>query len=268
MLPNFLIIGAMKAGTTALYEYLHQHPQIFMAEPKELDFFVNHWNEGLGWYESHFEDACDAIAIGEASPNYTKVHDHPETPTRIAEVLPDARLIYIVRHPVERMISMYRHLVVDGVESRPIADAFLENCDYLNTSRYAYQLSPYVELFGRSQIHLIKSEDMRSDPTNVLQKLHEFLGVEVAAPPSVLSDANIGLERRQLRAWARWLGEKRPYQQLLSKYWRVREIHQIIGTRPIPPIDAELSPGLRRRILVELAEDMAEMEEQYGVVWL
>lgn len=109
MLPNFLIIGARKAGTTSMYYYLQAHPQVYMSPEKELKFFVpeKNWTRGVAWYEQYFDEAGDAIAIGEASPSYTRYPRSRGIPALIAEVLPKARLIYLVRHPVDRMVSHY-----------------------------------------------------------------------------------------------------------------------------------------------------------------
>ena len=136
MLPTFIVVGAMKAGTTALYRYLDAHPQVFMAEPKEIDFFVDGgtWSEGRAWYEDHFAAAGDALARGESSPNYSKVHIKPGVAERMAAMIPEARIVYLVRHPVERMRSMYLHQVAEGRERRPLSEALADNRDYLRTS--------------------------------------------------------------------------------------------------------------------------------------
>src|SRR5215211_9390855 len=107
-LPNFLVIGAMKAGTTSLYHYLRHHPQVFMPEIKELNFFnpLRNWRRGVEWYEEQFEGIPDSVvAIGEASTSYTKFPWIREVPARITSVLGEIRLIYVVRDPIERMQS-------------------------------------------------------------------------------------------------------------------------------------------------------------------
>src|SRR3954447_530769 len=102
MLPNFVIIGTMKGGTTSLYHYLRHHPQVFMTETKELHYFVADKNlsRGLDWYERNFAGAGDAVAVGEASPDYTKYPIHADVPKRMADVMPWARLVYVIRNPV------------------------------------------------------------------------------------------------------------------------------------------------------------------------
>src|SRR5262245_7209987 len=102
--PNFLVIGAMKCGTSSLYQYLRSHPQVFMPnDPDEVNFFsrrdLERWSE---WYRRLFAEAGSAVAIGERSTNYTKYPSIPDVPTRIARSIPDAKLIYLIRDPIER----------------------------------------------------------------------------------------------------------------------------------------------------------------------
>src|SRR3972149_2256199 len=146
LLPNFLVIGAPKAGTTSLYHYLRLHPQVFMPATKELSFFVeqNNWPRGRAWYEEQFSGAVDAAAIGEASPRYTMYPQYAGVPARIADLLPDIRLIYLVRHPIERMRSHYLDHVIYGAEKAPIEKALLDNPLYLNASRYDLQIEQYM----------------------------------------------------------------------------------------------------------------------------
>lgn len=94
-LPNFLVIGAMKAGTTSMHRYLDAHPDVFMATQKELNFFIEelNWSKGLGWYEERFAEAGDATARGEASPGYAGYPVRRGVPERIAATLPDARFV-------------------------------------------------------------------------------------------------------------------------------------------------------------------------------
>lgn len=180
MLPNFLIIGTMKGGTTSLYHYLSQHPEVFMTATKELHYFVAEKNlsRGRAWYESNFRDAGAARAVGEASPDYTKYPLYRGVPERIAGILPSARLVYVIRNPVERVRSHYLHDVARGRERRPIGDAVLGNDHYLAPSRYAVQLEQYLGFFPRAQLMVLTSEELRSDRTVAMRRVHQFLGVD------------------------------------------------------------------------------------------
>src|SRR5262245_56221545 len=105
--PNFLVIGAMKCATTSICDILSQHHQIFVTDPKEPDFFSDEkaYARGWSWYEALFRGSENRVAIGEGSTNYTKSKLHPQAAERIAHHLPDARLMYIARHPLKRIES-------------------------------------------------------------------------------------------------------------------------------------------------------------------
>src|SRR5688572_24468381 len=111
MLPNFFIIGAMKAGTTSLWQYLRRHPEIFMSKLKEPGYFTEElrWDQGIEWYRSLFDDAGSARAVGEASTSYTKWPRFAGIPARMHALVPEARLIYLVRDPGDRIRSHYIH---------------------------------------------------------------------------------------------------------------------------------------------------------------
>lgn len=190
-LPNFLIIGAMKCGTTSLYRYLQAHPQVFMPRVKELDFFSAelNWQRGWPWYERQFAAAHpEALALGEASTSYTKYPRYKGVPQRIAHYLPTIRLIYIVRDPLQRIRSHYQHNVALGEERRPIERALEENPAYIDFSRYAMQLEQYLEYFGREQILVITAESLKSKRTEVVQRVVTFLELDPSRLDSDLEE--------------------------------------------------------------------------------
>ncbi len=188
-LPNFLVIGAMKAGTTSMYHYLRAHPQVFMPPYKAPEFFVeeSHWRRGIDWYRKQFASAGpDVIAIGEASNAYTKYPQYRGVPQRIATYIADARLIYVVRDPIERIRSHYQTRVIEGSEQVPFERAVLENPIYLDCSRYALQLEQYLEYFPQDQLLVITSEELRGARRATLQRVYEFIGVNAdLVPPNV-----------------------------------------------------------------------------------
>jgi hypothetical protein len=206
MFPNFLVIGAMKAGTTSLYNYLGHHPQIFMPARKEPNFFVDEedvgrWNRGLGWYEQLFEGAEGAVAVGEASITYTLYPYFQGVPARISEVLPDVRLIYLVRHPIDRIVSHFWQRVRNGREREPSIDkALLVNPSYVDASRYAMQIEQYLEHFPLERILIVKSEDLRSQRESTLGRIFAFLGVDGGRmPDGLVREHNRGAQRRRRR---------------------------------------------------------------------
>jgi Sulfotransferase domain len=138
--PNFIIIGAMKSGTTSLFHYLQAHPQAHMSPLKEVEFFVEerNWRRGFDWYRAQFAGAHpETIAIGEVSTTYTKYPEFKGVPERIAKHLPDARLIYVLRDPIERIRSHYQHRVLSGAvpPALPARDVLLATSERLRSSR-------------------------------------------------------------------------------------------------------------------------------------
>ncbi|NIA67649.1 sulfotransferase domain-containing protein [Pelagibius litoralis] len=180
MAPDFIIIGAMKCGTTSLHRYLDRHPQIGMSRSKETDFFLAKQNfaRGLDWYRAQFGN--DAEIYGETSPNYTKATEFPGVAERIFRTLPDAKLIYIVRDPVNRFLSQYFHHTITG--EAVIKPNQLLHSDagrnYLECSRYHRQLSRYLEFYPLEGIFVACFDELRSAPESLLRRLFLFLGVD------------------------------------------------------------------------------------------
>jgi hypothetical protein len=188
-LPDFLLIGAMKCGTTSLYHYLKDHPQIFMPAIKAPEFFAEegNWGRGIAWYRRQFEGAGDdVVAIGEASNVYTKFPRYRGVPARIAEHIPRVRLVYVVRDPIERIRSHYQTRLTEGTERAPIGRAVRDNPIYLDYSRYAMQLDRYLEHFPREQLLVITAEDLRGDRLATVRDVYGFLGVSPDHVPSDL----------------------------------------------------------------------------------
>ena len=205
-LPNFLVIGAMKAGTTSLYNYLRAHPQVFMPAEKAPRFFTaeHNWDRGVGWYEGFFEPAEDAIARGEASVTYSAFPNFRDVPCRISQTLPDVRFVYLVREPVDRMISHLWMDVRQGDLERPASVAAVERDlltkpRFVNGSRYRLQVEQYLEFFPRDRLLLVKSEDLRSDREPTLRRVFEFLGVDPDVSVDVGHEWNAGKEDRRKR---------------------------------------------------------------------
>lgn len=179
-LPDFVIIGAMKAATTSLHYYLNLHPQISMSKEKELNFFVKerNWGKGLDWYKSNFNG--EKPFRGEASPNYTNFPLFKGVPERMHSVVPDIKLIYLVRDPIERILSQYVHKVADGGESRSLEQAlsrFKAN-RYICRSQYFMQLEHYLKVFPDEKILVVSSEDLINNNRAVIKCVFEFLNVD------------------------------------------------------------------------------------------
>lgn len=178
MLPSFIIIGTMKAGTTSLFKYLESNPEIGGSLVKETDFFIEKKNFGKGtdWYSSLFPDSPHKAF--EASPNYTKRHLHPGVPKRLSALLPHVKLIYVVRDPVARIISHYIHSVAAGLECRDLSEAIQDpQSNYIQTSRYYYQISAFLDYFDHNRIHVVQSERLGKNPEFELSKIARFLDI-------------------------------------------------------------------------------------------
>ena len=201
-LPDFLIIGAQKAGTTALYAYLRRHPDITGPAWKEVSFFDRHWPRGASWYRGNFPNVLRVRGdlVGEASPSYLF---HPLVPSLVAELLPEAKLIALVRNPVDRALSHYHHEVALGRESLSFEDALAVegerlrgeeerllaepgyfspawwNHTYKARGRYAEQLERWLEVFPRERLLVLPSEELLAEPEPAHARVLEFLG---AAP--------------------------------------------------------------------------------------
>lgn len=180
MIPNFLIVGAEKAGTTSLAAILSRHPDVFMSDPKEIRFFSNHnWHKGLTWYESFFTKATSNAAIGEASPAYTWAPQSKEVPIRIYRCLGDIKYIYILRNPIERTISHLRHAIFHRwiPDHASLIQAVRKVPGILFCSKYNYQYMQYASTTEPAQWHIVLLEDMLLNPSSQLNSLYRFLGI-------------------------------------------------------------------------------------------
>ena len=209
-LPDFLGLGTQKGGTTTLHWLLAQHQQVHLPECKEVQFFTQHHHQGEGWYRSHFEKASPLQRCGEITPFYLF---HPEAPGRIQALLPQAKLIVLLRDPVERAISHYFHARKRGFEPLELEKAFaaepsrlasgdpfsFQKHSYLSRSRYLEQLDRYEALFPRHQLLILRSEDLFQHVEQIWPRLLEFLDLEPSVVPARLPQANAGqIEARSI----------------------------------------------------------------------
>lgn len=214
-MPNFLVIGAGKAGTSSIYYYLKQHPQVYMSPLKEPKFFalegetlnyqgpdreiVNRVSvNNLKDYQNLFQGASTEIAIGEASPMYLY---SPKAPSKIKTYLPQVKLIAILRDPVERAFSSFTHLLREGYETLSFERALAEEENriqkkwaplwhYKQKGYYYEQLKRYYDIFDREQIQVYLYEDLQTNSTNLIQSIYDFVGVDHTFIPD-LSKKNV-----------------------------------------------------------------------------
>lgn len=204
--PNFFIVGAAKAGTTSLWMYLKQHPEIYMPptiETKEPSFFCHLYGyKDFDSYLSLFSNAKGKKAIGEASTPYLS---SPESAAWIQQVFPEAKIIIVLRNPVERAYSLYTWMIREGYEwIYPFKKALIyeeirlknehfKYCNsqyyynylYFHSGLYSIQVKRYTEFFQKNQVHIILFEDLKSDPLNTIQSVYDFLNVDISFMPKI-----------------------------------------------------------------------------------
>ena len=213
LLPDFLIIGTQRGGTTALYHYLRSHPCITPATTPDVHFFDKKYRKGLTWYRGHFPTYIEQqyaqrlrrrpLVTGEACSSYLF---YPHTPKRVASILPHVKIIVLLRNPVDRAYSQYYHAIELGQETLSFEEAirceeeriakerekilqdefFYSNAymhlSYLGRGMYVDQLQPWMKLFPREQFLILKSEDFYTEPVPTYKRVLAFLNVPEVEP--------------------------------------------------------------------------------------
>ena len=292
-LPNFLIIGAAKGGTTSLYAYLQQHPQVFMSSPKEPTFFGNEGTDGLfngphdedrGYhsrvitnfvdYSALFDRVTNEKAIGEASIYYVYL---PEAPEQIRKYVPKAAMFAILRNPADRAYSAYLHVVRQAREPYSFALALQEEPErirqkwnplwHFKTMGFYYQqVKRYYDIFGRDQVHIYLYEDFQKEPLPLIKQVFEILGVDSSFVPDVSKrykkscvPKNKTLERILHKSKAQIDFSKRLLPRRLR--WRAQHVKDLIdrvaspNRVPPPPIPEDV----RVSLLEEYREDILRL---------
>lgn len=177
-LPDFIIVGAMKCGTSTLAAQLGAQPGLFMTDPKEPNYFSDDDVYALGpqWYEALFEGASDEDIKGEASTHYTKLPTYPDTLSRMTGRLERVKIIYLIRNPVERAVSHYIHEWTMGVTTDEITKAFERHEELVAYGRYAEQIAPFVAAYGKENVQVLSLETLKRAPQDTLEEVCGFLG--------------------------------------------------------------------------------------------
>ena len=177
-LPSFVIIGAMKSATSTLYDQLLLQPGIFLPALKEPNFFSDdqQYSRGLDWYQSLFADAKPTDLLGEASTHYTKLPTYPQTIPRLRSNLDRPRLIYVMRHPIDRLISQYIHQWSEGEIHCGLDEAVTRHPELVAYSLYTKQLAPYIEAYGKNEILPVFFDRLRASPQSELERVCKFIG--------------------------------------------------------------------------------------------
>jgi hypothetical protein len=263
-LPNVIVIGAQKCGTSGLHYYLGLHPQISVSDPKELNFFIaeRNWKLGTDWYRGRFD--ADAPVRVDASPNYTAYPQFDGVPERMASVVPDARLIFIVRDPIDRIAAHWVHNYSKGRHTGELERTITNpKASYISRSRYAMQLERFLRHYPIERVLVLEQADLRAHRDDTLRQVFEFAG----ADPS-FTDRRFSAERhktdrktRPTRLGAR-LDERRERasRHILSpEIWAAARSYWPLGRRIERPAIREAIPDEVIELLRADAERLAEL---------
>jgi hypothetical protein len=257
--PDFMIIGAMKSATSTLHEQLAANPGFFMSRPKEPNFFSDDavWAQGLGWYESLFAAAPPGALRGESSTHYTKLPTHPRTLERLAASVRTRRFVYVMRHPVDRLVSHYIHEWSQGVYREPIDEAAEQRPELVAYGCYALQLEPWLARFGRERVLPVFFERLTAAPDAELARVGAFLGArEEPRWRPELARQNVSIQRLRrsplrdaivasplLTRLRRRLLSERTRERIKARWWMPER----------PQLSPDVRAGLERRFDVDLA---------------
>jgi hypothetical protein len=275
VLPNLVIIGAAKAGTTSLHHYLDLHPEVAMAAPSDMPekemryFWREDWRQRQAWYESHFP--AGTPVRGEATPAYTAYPSHPHVPERMHELIPEAKLIYLVRDPIDRILSHWVQRRADGDRTpfvRYMDDYRRPENPIVCPSLYWTQIEQYLPFYDRAQMLVVDQHDLRVRRGETLRKIFRFIGVDD------------GFDHADFERERNTRADKFGPKQLTMKLWdpilwplsravpaRVRDLVRgpatklLYGTVEEQP---DLSTEMRERLRVMLAPEVKSLREFTG----
>jgi hypothetical protein len=177
--PDFIVVGAMKSATTTLHEQLARQPGVFMSRPKEPNFFSDDaaYARGWRWYESLFKDAAATDLRGESSTHYSKLPAFPRTVERMLRYLPRVKVIYVMRHPIDRLVSHYIHEVTAGSIRDRLVEAVDRNPGLVDYSLYAMQLEPFLAAYGFDSVLPVFFARLVNESQQELERIGRFLAL-------------------------------------------------------------------------------------------
>ena len=263
--PDFIIIGAMKCATSSLHEQLALQPNFFMSELKEPNFFSNdeEYNKGMDSYWTHFQDAQLTDFCGESSTHYTKLPTYPQTIERLQKTLPDAKFIYVMRHPIKRLVSQYIHEWSQRVIDVDINTAIDQHPELIDYSRYTMQLQPYFEAFGAERVLPVFFERLFTHQQEELERICRFLGYVDMPTWQDLDAQNVSSERMRTSAWRDSLVEN-PVLQALRRNLIPKAFRTWIRGLWTMKDRPQLSPAQIQRLEETFDPDLALLGEWLG----
>jgi hypothetical protein len=294
-LPNFLILGAPKCGTTSLYSYLGQHPEVFMSFPKEPTFFGHEGEDGLfngpgdnneiyrtrmitnlDAYSALFNGVTTQKAVGEASTFYLYL---PKAVLRIKKYIPEAKMFAVLRNPADRAYSNYLHLVrqlrepctfTQALREEPsrIKNNWNEFWHYKSMGFYSQQVKRYYDTFGRQQVHIYLHEDLQKDPLSLVKRIFEILQVDSSFIPDMSKKWNVGyMPKNPIREKFFYKLKNMSHFSKRHLPWRlrapIRKTIALIGRleRPDQVPRPAMPHDLRDSLLEDYREDILKLEE-------
>lgn len=267
MLPSFIVIGASKCGTTSVCDILSQHPEVFVTNPKEPHYFqFDEFEEWRPWYEELFEGAEHCQAAGEGSVSYTLPGKAERAAGRIQRLIPECRLIYMVRHPLRRLESDWKMRTIEGQKLGPLSRAVHDAPDLVDIGAYWTHLSIYRKYFPDDQILVCFLEDLSSDPSGEIARMLEHIGVSPDVVPTSVDQRRNSAEARRRGVALQKLGPLYPVarriKQLLPPAWTEPLIRTLTRRQPDPQVswDEEVLHQVARR----LEEDTRRLLEHCG----
>ena len=268
-LPNFLVIGAQRAGTTLLHQILDRHPEVYVPQArKEIHFFDRYHDRGPDWYRGYFTAALGQPglkAIGEVTPDYLAC---PFAASRARDLLPGCRLIVILRQPVDRAISWHRYVQRSHGETRDLATFFAANEETREAGRYAHHLARWLEHFAAPSVLILIYEELVAAPDRELERLRGLLGLQAGwrNAEALLAER---VNDSELPRLARAFVAARRLNGLLYRFdlnWPARTakalgLRRLFGRRPST---APVGPELRARIGAFYRDDIERLENLLG----
>lgn len=261
-LPDFVIIGAMRAGSTSLARYVGAHPGVSMPSRKEIHFFDWNWDKGVDWYRAHFREAPSGTIAGEATPIYIVYREAME---RMAATCPDAKLLVILRDPTARAYSHYWYNRMLGFEPLEFPEALAAEAgrstgttdrrtfDYVARGRYLAQLKHVCDLYPRRALHVVLLEDLNRAPIDTYHSVCQFLGIDdTFVPPHLGEPLNRHASYRSKALAKASRGLPEPFRRAVR-----RLNHRQVGYPPMPA-------GARRRLGELFASDNAALASWLG----
>ena len=260
-LPNCIIVGVAKCGTSALHGYLDLHPEVSMSNPKELSYFseARGWHNGLEWYKSHWPTRNNVM--GESSPSYTYDPDWQEVPQRIKTIIPGAKLLYIARDPIDRILSHYQNLYRKRQEFRSLEEALttpsIADTVYVKDTRYYTHVSHYLRFFDEAQFHVVILEELQCNPRQVMREVFSYLDVDSSFHTEAFTrtvnktapknrETDLGYALRTVRRTSILSGL--PVPQFASRWYKTWLKKPV--SRPV--LTAELEAGLKEALQGEM----------------